>query len=181
MSQLSNIFDNLSRIGLDECDTTNKQIQNTNAANYMLDNFSGYNNFSRASSLATNQPNVFLNGSLFGGINSTNIDENSSLQIRELSRPKERNIIQERLFKSTPYLGKGPYDVESDIQICNNELNSKRKTEHSDSETMHDNYTYYPLIPSIETSSRSLSAISVSSPNKSPKPPPRLAIKFFSS
>ena len=45
MNKLSNLFDNISRIGTDECDKTNKQISNTKAANYMLENFSGYNSF----------------------------------------------------------------------------------------------------------------------------------------
>ena len=38
MSLLNNMFDNISRIGSDNCDLTNKSIQNTKASDYLLEN-----------------------------------------------------------------------------------------------------------------------------------------------
>ena len=129
MNKLSNLFDNISRIGTDECDKTNKQISNTKAANYLLENFSSYNSLSSALDVANNHPNIFIQGSTGGGINSSVIDDNSNLKNSESVRSSIRGDGFERIFKTTPYLGKGPYDVESDIQIHNNELNTNRKTQ----------------------------------------------------
>lgn len=151
MNQLNNLFDNISRIGTDECDKTNKQISNTKAANYVLENFSSYNSLSDALNIANSNPNIFIQGSPAGGINSSVIDDNSKLNNSEFVRSSIRGDGFDRIFKTTPYLGKGPYDVESDIQIHNNELNSSRKTQNSNSEVSQDNYTYTPLIPAIET------------------------------
>lgn len=151
MNQIGNLFDNISRIGTDECDKTNKQISNTKAANYILENYSAYNSFSSALNVANNHPNIFISGSKFGGIDSSVIDENSKLKKSELVRSSIRGDDLERIFKTTPYLGKGPYDVESDIQINSNELNTNRKTQNPNTEITQDNYTYTPLIPAIET------------------------------
>ena len=151
MNKLSNLFDNISRIGTDECDKTNKQISNTKAANYLLENFSSYNSLSSALDVANNHPNIFIQGSTGGGINSSVIDDNSNLKNSESVRSSIRGDGFERIFKTTPYLGKGPYDVESDIQIHNNELNTNRKTQNPNTEVTQDNYTYTPLIPAIET------------------------------
>ena len=151
MTQVSGLFDNMSRIGLDECDITNKQIQNTRSANYVLENFSGYNSFTTASNLATNHPNVFIQASPRGGINSSLIDENSQLKISEISRPKERVESHKRLFTTVPFLGRGPHNIEADNHLNLHELNSNRQTENPNSEVSLDNYTYYPLIPAIES------------------------------
>ena len=151
MNELSNLFDNISRIGSDDCDKTNKQVANTKAVNYNLENFSNYNSLSNALNVSNNNPNIFIKGSPCGGINSSVIDDNSDLNKSKLARSSIRGIGIERLFRTTPYLGKGPYDVESHIQMQHNELNSNKKTQNPNSEIRQDNYTYTPLIPSIET------------------------------
>ena len=66
-------------------------------------------------------------------------------------RSSIRDNEKERLFKTSPYLGKGPFDVNSYNIINNINLNSNKKTMNSDSEIKHDNYTYTPLIPTIES------------------------------
>jgi len=151
MNQLNNLFDNISRIGSDNYDKTNKQIQNNKSSNYVLENYNNFNTFHSALNLANNQPNVFLNGSPCGGINSSVIDDNSKLKNKLCVRSSIRDNDKERLFKTSPYLGKGPFDIDSYNKINNIKLNSNKKTNHSDSETRHDNYTYTPLISSIES------------------------------
>ncbi len=42
MALIQNLFDNISRIGYDNCDLTNKTVGNTNASNYMLENYNVY-------------------------------------------------------------------------------------------------------------------------------------------
>ena len=150
MSVLNSMFDNISRIGYDNFDLKNKNIQNTKASTYTLENYSTYSPLSNALNLAMNQPNVFLNGSPSGGINGNNIDENSALKISQIIKPKERSVYQERLFNTVPYLGKGPTNVDAESYMINGDLNNKRKSLDQNSEVSHINYSFYPLLPSLE-------------------------------
>ena len=111
MSVIDRLFDNVSRIGNDSCDNTNKNKQNIESSNYMLENYNVYNPVTSAINLATNQPNIFLRGSPKGGINGNNIDENSVLKFAQPTNIRERAVYQERLFNTVPYLGKGPSNV----------------------------------------------------------------------
>ena len=95
-SVLDRLFDNTARIGNDACDMTNRNKQNIESATYMLENFSTYNPVSDALNLATNQPNVTLQASLQGGINSDNIDINSALVFGNGTNNRVRGIFQER-------------------------------------------------------------------------------------
>ena len=150
MSLVNGIFDNISRIGSDTCDVTNKSIQNTKTSNYVLENYNVYSPATGALNLAMSQPNIFLNGSPRGGINGNSIDDNSVLQISQISKTKERVVNQERLFSTVPYLGKGPNNVDVETQMINGDLNNKRKSQDPNSEVSHINYSFYPLLPSIE-------------------------------
>jgi len=77
-------FNNLARIGEDACDISQKNIQNSKQATYMLDNFRPACPMTSAIEFATSQPNVNYNGSHQVGINGCNIDENSELSITKI-------------------------------------------------------------------------------------------------
>lgn len=146
---LNSLFDNVSRIGNDSSDLTNRNIQNTQANNYMLENYTLYSPVNNALDLATRQPNVLLNG--FGGrINADNIDDNTALTLTELTNPRGKTYEQERLFQTVPYLGKGLGNSDIELQLTAGDLNSNKKSADPNSEVSHINYSYYPLIPSIE-------------------------------
>ena len=151
MSLVNNMFDNISRIGSDNCDLTNKSIQNTKASNYLLENFTAYSPLTGAVNLAMSQPNIFLNGSPCGGINCNSIDANSSLKFSQISKSKERVVNQERLFSTVPYLGKGPCNVDVEDRLIGGDLNINRKSADPNSEVSQIDHIYYPLIPSIES------------------------------
>ena len=150
MSIFNQLFDNISRIGNDNCDLTNKNLQNTQASNYILENYQVYTPINNAVNLATNQPNVFLAGSNGGGINRNNVDENSILKFAHQTKFRERVSEQERLFSTVPYLGKGPSNVVLESQIKTGDYNLNKKSTDPNSEVSHIDYSYYPLIPSIE-------------------------------
>ena len=151
MSGMSNLFYNLSRIGNDTSDTTNRHKQNIESANYILENYSAYNSMNNAMSTSVNQPNVFVNGSLNGGINRNNIDTDSMLHLTHLTKGPERSIYQERLFSTVPYLGKGPGNVDIEDRLIGGDLNINRKSTDPNSEVSQIDHIYYPLIPSIES------------------------------
>ena len=150
MAAISQMFDNVSRIGNDKCDMTNKNKQNNQASNYVFENYNVYSPLNNTINLATNQPNVFFRGSPGGGINANNIDDNTALNFSQLVRTPEKATYQERLFSTVPYLGKGVSNINVENDLISNNLNSKRKTADPNSEIDHLNYVYYPLIPSIE-------------------------------
>ena len=62
MNQLNNLFDNISRIGSDNYDKTNKQIQNNKSSNYVLENYNNFNTFLSALNLA-NKHGIFISAS----------------------------------------------------------------------------------------------------------------------
>ena len=148
---MSNLFYNISRIGSDNSDITNRHKENIESANYMLENYSAYNSINNAMTTSVNQPNVFINGSTNGGVNRNNIDTDSMLQLTQLTKGPERSIYQERLFSTVPYLGKGPGNVDVEDRLVGGDLNINRKSSDPNSEVSQLDHIYYPLIPSIES------------------------------
>lgn len=146
-------FDNLSRIGNDTCGLSQRNIQNTASANYMLSNFFSQDcNMTRPIDLATSQPNIFYKGGYQVGAGGCNVDTNSQLLMGGIqSNPKCRVNLMERPFKTIPYLGRGPSNpvLESNIQQGN--LNSNKKSVTNMSEQSLMPYSNYPLLPSIES------------------------------
>lgn len=150
MSVIDRIFDNTARIGNDSCDLTNRNKQNIESSNYMLENYSVYNPVSSAVNLATNQPNVFIHGSLNGGINRDNIDENTKLHFSKLTNYGDRSVYQERLFNTVPYLGKGPSNSLVESQLVMGDVTQNKKSLDPNTEVTRLNFAYTPLIPSVE-------------------------------
>ncbi len=147
-SVLDRLFDNTARIGNDVCDMTNRNKQNIEAANYMLENYSAANSANSALNLATNQPNISLQASPHGGINGDNIDVNSVLVFGSNDKGRAN---QERLFNTIPYLGKGPANTPLESQLIMGANNPNKKSLDPTSEVSHLNLAYTPLIPSIES------------------------------
>tara|TARA_B100001093_G_C26770327_1_gene989843 strand:+ start:417 stop:980 length:564 start_codon:yes stop_codon:yes gene_type:complete len=149
-SVIDRLFDNFSRIGNDSCDMTNRNKENIRSASYMLENHILPNSVNSAMSLAMTQPNVIIQGSPQGGINSDNIDANSVLQFGQGTNMRERGLYQQRLFGSIPYLGKGPTNPAMENVLRNGLCNSNRKSLDPNSEVSHLNLAYIPLLPSLE-------------------------------
>ena len=62
MSVMDYTFNNLTRLGDDSCDKSQRSIQNTSQANYTLTNFRSTDcSMSEPISFATSQPSVFYN------------------------------------------------------------------------------------------------------------------------
>ena len=104
MSAIDRLFDNLANIGNDSCDLTNRNKENIEASNYMLENYVVYNPVTNAINLATNQPNINMQASLSGGTPGNNIDDSSMLQFSKLTNSGERSIYQERTSSQWPNL-----------------------------------------------------------------------------
>jgi hypothetical protein len=150
MDLLGSLFDNISRIGNDNMDLTNRNIQNTNAANYQLKNYKVGASMQSTIDLATKQPNIFYKGANEGDIDGRLIDANSKLKLAKHTRTKERNILSKRQFASVPYLGKGKRDIENESSLIYGDYVSGKKTEVQNGETNYLSYAYTPLLPELE-------------------------------
>ena len=63
---------------------------------------------------------------------------------------RERGLIQQRIFNSVPYLGKGPGNTSLENTLRLSPNNFKLISLDPSSEVTNYNLTYTPLIPSIE-------------------------------
>ena len=152
MSYTSNyMFDNISRIGNDSSDLSQRTFQNVNSANYMLTNYYTADcNMSTGIEAALSQPNINFKGYHQTGLNGCNIDINSRLMIdKHLNNPKCRTALYQRPFATIPYLGKGSTNIEVESTLLNGDRQINRKTHINSSEKSHMAYSNTPLIPSV--------------------------------
>ena len=143
-------FNKTTRIGEDQCDRSQQNIQNSQAATYILNNFKPACPMSNSIEFATSQLDVNFTGSHQVGINGCNIDENSELSLSSLSRPKCRISLQERPFLTVPYLGKGKNHPVLESQLQQGDSATSRKSVHPSSEVCYMNYSQTPMIPSLQ-------------------------------
>lgn len=101
-------FDNLTRIGNDECGINARDIQNNTQGTYNTTNyFLTSHSINESINFATKQPNVFFKSGY--GPDSSYIVDDSKLKIGSLqTHPRCRISLQQRPFATVPYLGRGP-------------------------------------------------------------------------
>ena len=143
-------FNKTSRISNDQCDRSQQNIQNAQAATYMLDNFRPACPMKKAIDFATCQLDVNFTGSHQIGINGCNVDEYSELSMSDLSKPKCRISLQERPFLTVPYLGKGKSNPVLESQLQQGDLGSNRKSVNPSSEVCYMGLSQTPMIPSLK-------------------------------
>lgn len=144
-------FQNMSRIGNDDCYLNQKDIQYLKGGNYMVTNYYPNCPMTKAIDFATSQPSVFYSGSHQVGINGCNVDYNSKLTISDLSKPRCRISLFQRPFATVPYLGRGPSNSILESQIQQGDTVANKKSVNTTSEISYMPYSNYPLIPSIES------------------------------
>ena len=143
-------FDNLTRIGNDNCSLDQRNIQNAHSSNYMTENFYPACPMSSAIDFATNQPNVFYKGSHQMGINGCNVAENSELKYTKITKPACKISLEQRPFLTVPYLGRGIVDPVLERQIKTGDTELNRKSINPSSEVSHTERRNYPLLGNIE-------------------------------
>ena len=142
-------FNNITRLGDDKLDLSQRSVQNSNASSYMLDNFRPACPMSSAIDFATSQPNVNFTGSHQVGIGGCNIDENSSLLLSSLNRPKGRISLLQRPYLTVPFLGRGQGDIILEAQMQQGDFANNKKSINPSSEISHMTYRHTPMIPSL--------------------------------
>ena len=123
-------FDNMSRIGLDECSLSQDMIQNVSACNYMTQNFFASDcSMKKPIDLATTQPGIMYNGGYNVGAGGCNINDSSKLQIGTIqTNPRCRIDLFHRPFATVPYLGRGSVNPVIESQMLQGEQNNNKRS-----------------------------------------------------
>lgn len=154
LSAWSSPFDQVTRIGEDNCGLSQRNIQNVKAGNYMLSNFRADEcGLRKPIELATSQPNVFIGGGHHVGPGGCNIDANSQLLIGNFPpKPKCRISLFERPFATVPFLGRGESNPVLESHIQQGDMVTNKKSITTVTETSHLPYKNYPLLPELAAS-----------------------------
>ena len=143
------MFNGISRIGQDEFNYTQENLSNNNYSSYLLTNLNKTNE-KGALDFLTNNLTMNLKSTNQVGPYGYNIDQNTKLLNSKLTNLNYRINLQERTFKTVPYLGKGNVDVNQETFILQGEQNVNKKSTNQLSEQSYMKYSNYPLIPSIQ-------------------------------
>ena len=141
-------FDNMSRIGLDDCCQSQTSLQNVSYCNYMTQNY--FKNKCSPFEMATSQPGIFYSGG-HGSACGSNIDDGSKLQIGSIqTNPKCRIDLFQRPFATVPFLGKGSGNpvVESQMQQGTQDIN--KRSVNNLGEKSYIKYHQTPLLQSVK-------------------------------
>ena len=145
-------FENMSRIGNDNCYLDQTTIQNMSQANYMLQNyFASDCSMKTPIELATTQPGVFYSGGHSMGAGGCNVDDSSRLQIGTIqTHPKCRIDLFHRPFATVPFLGRGSVNPAMEAQIQQGESLVNKRSVNNLSEKSYVKYAQTPLLPSVK-------------------------------
>lgn len=145
-------FDNMSRIGLDDCCKSQEDLQNVAACNYNLVNFFEWDcSMKTPIELATTQPGIMYNGGFNVGAGGCNINESSKLQIGTIQTNNKCRIdLFQRPFATVPYLGRGSVNPIIEAQIQQGEMGINKRSVTNLSEKSYIKYHQTPLLPNIK-------------------------------
>ena len=146
-------FNNMARIGNDNCDVSQKNIQNVAQANWTLDNImSDSCTMQNGINFALSEPGINFTGSHQTGIGGCQIDTNSNLLIDKLIRPACKISLLERPFATVPYLGRGNGNPELESQLQQGDQVINRQSVNHLAEKSSIDHRYTPMIPELASS-----------------------------
>jgi len=145
-------FDQMSRIGNDDCCISQTDIQNVASCNYTTQNyFASDCSMKNPIELATSQPGIMYNGGYNTGAGGCNIDESSKLQIGTIqTHPKSNINLFHRPFATVPFLGRGSVNPVMESQIQQGEQITNKRSVNTLSEQSYIKYYQTPLLPAVQ-------------------------------
>jgi hypothetical protein len=145
-------FNNLSKIGLDQCNISQTDIQNVASCNYSTQNYFASDCTMRTPiELATTQPGIMYNGGYNTGAGGCNIDTSSMLQIGTIqTHPRCRIDLFQRPFATVPFLGRGSVNPVMEAQIQQGEQLVNKRSVNNLSEKSYIKYHQTPLLPAVK-------------------------------
>lgn len=138
------VFNNLSRIGQDEHNFTQESLMNKTHLNYSTTNYSELSD-KKAIEIASSHPTMNLKGGFQTSPNGENINQSTSLINSKMTNLNFKINLQERSFKTVPFLGRGNVDVglENDLRV--GDTLREKKSILKLNEQCHLNIDKYPL------------------------------------
>lgn len=145
-------FDNMSRIGNDDCCISQTDLQNVAFCNYSTQNFFASDcTMNKPIELATSQPGIMYNGGFNSGSGGCNIDDSSRLLIGTIqTHPKASIDLFHRPFATVPFLGRGSVNPVMESQILQGEQNINKRSVNTLSERSYIKYYQIPLLPAVK-------------------------------
>ena len=145
-------FENMSRIGLDQCNISQTDIQNVASCNYQTQNyFASDCSMKNPIALATSQPGIMYNGGYNSGAGGCNIDANSQPLIGSIqTHPRSHIDLFQRPFATVPYLGRGSVNPVMEAQIQQGEQIVNKRSVNNLSEKSYIKYHQTPLLPAVQ-------------------------------
>jgi len=145
-------FNNMARLGSDNCSLEQSTIQSSQSCSYLLQNFNATDcTMTKAKAFATTQPGINYSGGYGSGAGGCNIDDSSNLLIGTIqTHPRARIDLYQRPFVTVPYLGRGSVDPILEAQIQQGEAVTSKRTVTRLTEKSHLKYRTTPLIPEIK-------------------------------
>ena len=144
-------FYQTTRIRQDKSELEHDNKQNSLSATYTLNNFRPECLAKDAKEFATIS-DLNFNGSHHVGIGGCNIDDNSDILLRSLSRDKCKLSLNTRQFITVPFMGRGTNDPIDEFKLLQGDHFCNRKSINPSSEISYLNYSQTPLISSLEKS-----------------------------
>ena len=140
-------FYNKDRIGADDVDETQRNLANTRYSSYMLDNYLSPVTAGNHVDFATRMQNVNFRGNAGGaGIPGNIIDYDSMLLIKnDQERAFEKLQLNQRLFLTVPYLGRGSANPDVESKLQQGESVSDKKSLATVMDKAYIDYNSYPL------------------------------------
>lgn len=150
---MDSMFNNFGRIGYDQTDNTQRNVQNTRFANYSLSNYFSDNLTDDTVRFACAQPTMMVSGTAQGkGLNRNVVDYESILNIKtEQERPLDKLSLNQRLFVTVPYLGKGAVDPDLESKMLQGEAVYEKKSVGTIMEKSFMSYTMQPVSKELES------------------------------
>ena len=139
-----------SRIGDDKTDVSQRNMQNTDYANYLLDTFRPAGPMANPIDFATSQPNINFKGSYQVSVGGSNIDDSSKMLLSNMSKPKCRISLNQRAYNTVPYLGRGKCDPMLESQMQQGDFAFNKKSINPSSEVCYLQYSQTPMLPMLK-------------------------------
>jgi hypothetical protein len=145
-------FNNMSRIGLDQCYLSQTEIQNISSGNYITQNyFASDCTMKNPIDLATSQPGINYNGGYNTAAGGCNVMDSSKLLIGTIqTHPKCHIDLFQRPFATVPYLGRGSVNPVVESQIQQGEQIVNKRSVNTLSEKSYIKYHQTPLLPAVQ-------------------------------
>lgn len=123
-------FNNTARIGYDETDNTQRNLQNTRYSSYIVSSYFSDKLSESQLDFVTSQPSMYAYATALGsGIGANEIEMDSHLLIKSTQeRPLDKLQLFQRPFVTVPYLGRGSCDPSLESQLLQGEMVSDKKS-----------------------------------------------------